>query len=52
MYVYTIEDLGSSGFKETTSVMIHPTVIQYITIIVLQWIIHGEQKWLIMASQK
>ena len=24
--MYTIGDLGSSGFKETTSVMIHPTV--------------------------
>ena len=30
MHVYTIKDFGSSGFTETTSITIHPTVFWYI----------------------
>ena len=32
MYVYTIQDFGSSHFTECTSITVHGTVFQYITI--------------------
>ena len=44
MYMYIIEEFRSSCFMECTSIMIHRTVFQYITI-------HGHQQWLIRASQ-
>ena len=45
MYVFTIDDFGSSPFTECTSITIHRTAFQHITI-------HRHQKWLITASQK
>ena len=38
MYVYAIKDFGHSHFTQCTSITIHRTVFQYITI-------HGHQKW-------
>ena len=45
MYMYSIEDFGSSCFTECIAIMIHRTVFQCI-------MIHGHQKWSITASQK
>ena len=45
MYMYSVDDFGSSRFMECTAITIHRTVFQNI-------MIHGHQKWSITASQK